>query len=90
MRDVCHCTAPIAALNISTFGKVGWVRNQPPSLDVAASRVGFSRRIMKGCVTRWHAWLWTLAFGMKTARRTHGHAATREAAMAASPLLIGC
>src|SRR5262249_29206030 len=23
MRDVCHCTAPIAALNISTFGKVG-------------------------------------------------------------------
>src|SRR5262245_64315331 len=23
MRDVCHCTAPIAALNISTFGKSG-------------------------------------------------------------------
>ena len=23
MRDVRHCTAPIAALNISTFGKVG-------------------------------------------------------------------
>src|SRR5262249_30279499 len=51
MRDVCHCAAPIAALNSSTFGKVGESATRPPSLGVAASRVGFSRCIMKGRVT---------------------------------------
>jgi hypothetical protein len=39
---------------------------------------------MKGRVSRWHAWLWTLAFGYSRVRTpTHGYAATREAAMAA-------
>src|SRR5262249_52906349 len=55
MRDVCHCTAPIAALNISTFGKGGGSATSRQSLGVAALRVGFSRRIMKGRVTRRHA-----------------------------------
>src|SRR5262249_18375317 len=40
MRDVCHCAAPIAALNISTFGKVGGSATSRQSLGVAASRVG--------------------------------------------------
>jgi len=55
MRDVCHCAAPIAALNISTFGKVGGSATSRQSLGVAASRVGFSRRIVQGRVTRRHA-----------------------------------
>src|SRR5262249_39475561 len=62
MRDVCHCAAPIAALNSSTFGKVGESATRPPSLGVAASRVGFSRCIMKGRVTEGTPWLWTLAW----------------------------
>src|SRR5215831_6340995 len=41
MRDVCHCTAPIAALNISTFGKVGGSARQamasPPRASASRS-----------------------------------------------------
>src|SRR5215475_9635279 len=55
MRDVCHCTAPIAALNISTFGKVGGSATSRQVFGLAASRVGSSRRTMKGRITRRHA-----------------------------------
>src|SRR5262249_23299 len=51
MRDVCHCAAPIAALNISTFGKVGGSATSRQSLGVAASRVGFLRRILQAPLT---------------------------------------
>src|SRR5262249_21166157 len=44
MRDVCHCAAPIAALNISTFGKVGGSPTSRQSLGVAASRL--ARRLL--------------------------------------------
>jgi hypothetical protein len=77
MRDVCHCTAPIAALNISTFAKVGGSATSRQSLGVAASRVGFSRRIMKGRITRRHA------VDVNAGTPTHGYAETREAATAA-------
>ena len=55
MRDVCHCTAPIAALNISTFGKVGGSATSRQVFGLAASRVGSSRRTMKARITRRHA-----------------------------------
>src|SRR5262249_55252979 len=51
LRDVCHCAAPIAAMNISTFGKVGGSATSRQVFGLAASRVGSSRRIMKGRVT---------------------------------------
>src|SRR5262249_563109 len=80
LRDQpANCPADVA----KAFDKAGWVRNQPPSLVVAASRVGFSR-IMKGASPEGAPWVWTPAFGQQRDRTpTHGYAATREAAMVA-------
>ena len=71
-------------MDISTFGKVGGSATSRQSLGVAASRVGFSRRIMKGRAPEGTPGLWTLALGHHEDRTpTHGYAEPREAAMAA-------